>query len=324
MTEVTVKYKKSLCQVKCEGIELHGAELTGISGRQYLQNTPLLEKHVFTFYEDQTTSTTKPLNYSLNAAVEIILQNCQGVLRQVKICEIISESSHEGIMEQLGDIFSRKPLTVIEYVQCSEDEIDGKYDVLVCANVDVNTDKLADYLFEDGFLICIGHFQTKNTLDIIYSITTEIGNLYLLRKCAVTNDHAIFVDVNDSDEFFWVDELKKYITSGVSKVIYLVGEAHKFCGVIGLVNCLNKEPSMCKFKCILMDKTVAFDEKFHEKQLKKNLVLNVLRHNRWGTYVYLPLQDIQMREVTEACVQISTVGNLSTLEWTQQLPVHKQ
>lgn len=202
-------------------------------------------------------------------------------------------------------------------MQYGVEDITGKYDLILLADsVESNDLSLVEYLEEDGFVIFGGvcSQSSKMPLEIIFSSKTESSELYLFKKCVKIHYDTILVNVSNTN-FNWIDELKVYIRDEQPKTVYLVSQNDEISGVMGLTNCLNREPTNCKFRFLMITKEISVNDELCTKQMRKGLAFNVLRDGNWGTYVYVPMEKIGKKIVSDAAVNIGTVGNLTSLEW---------
>ena len=95
------------------------------------------------------------------------------------------------------------------------------------------------------------------------------------------------------------NELKK-----PAKII-LVSEKDPECGLLGLVNCLRREPGGESIRGVfIQDKTApkfSLHEPLYAEQLRNDLIINVLRPgNMWGSYRHLPLASLTPKLVYHA------------------------
>lgn len=104
-----------------------------------------------------------------------------------------------------------------------------------------------------------------------------------LRRNKQSNDikrHVI--DISKSkNSYGWLDEVKALIKV---QPLLLVAQNDKFSGIIGLVNCIRREPETKDVSCIFIDDDNAppFDKTnpIYAKQLSLNLNINVYRQVR--------------------------------------------
>lgn len=139
-------------------------------------------------------------------------------------------------------------------------------------------------LKENGFIIsresiALNLDSFSKTLDIISSVNVGTEKLVLLRKKA-SSKPARFIKVNDSDDkFAWLENLKTVLKE--TDKLVLIAQKQPLNGILGLVNCLRREPGGETVGCIdIMDnKAPDFnpDIEFYEEQLDKDLAVNVFK-----------------------------------------------
>ena len=105
--------------------------------------------------------------------------------------------------------------------------------------------------------------------------------------------------------------------------IYLVSEKEPESGIIGLVNCLRREPSGEKIRCVFlqgryMDGSVTSNGVFH-KIIEHDMVMNVFQNTTWGSYRHLNFENRSDRliETDTAYIAVTTRGDLSSLKWIE-------
>lgn len=107
------------------------------------------------------------------------------------------------------------------------------------------------------------------------------------RKLIATQDTVVNIsnsaDTTTADSYEWLDKLKVAIKQAKGNVIVLA-QNNSRSGIIGLVNCIRKEPDGNKVICVYIDDAQApkFDLQlpFYQEQLKLGLAINVLRNVR--------------------------------------------
>jgi fatty acid synthase, animal type len=114
----------------------------------------------------------------------------------------------------------------------------------------------------------------------VISIIPANGELLVLFKKTPPPKPAKFVHIKDSDtKFAWVEQVKN-VMKEADKLV-LVSQNEPLSGIIGLVNCLRKEPGGEVIKClnIVDPKAPKFDPDlpFYEVQLDKDLAVNVFK-----------------------------------------------
>lgn len=146
--------------------------------------------------------------------------------------------------------------------------------------------------------------------------------LFLCRRPAL-QDSPIFLPVEDTS-FRWVDSLKNILADDSSRPVWLTAVGCTTSGVVGMVNCLRKEPGGHRVRCILVSNLSStspvpkMDPGSTELQkvLQGDLVMNVYRDGAWGAFRHFPLEHDQPKEQTEhAYVNVLTRGDLSSIRW---------
>lgn len=91
---------------------------------------------------------------------------------------------------------------------------------------------------------------------------------------------------------------------------------------MGLINCLRKESGGEVIRGILIQDPQApkfsFNNPLYSNQLKKDLVINVLRVNGvWGSYRHLSLTKTIQKTVSHAFIEQMSHGDLNSLRWIE-------
>ncbi|KAG8507553.1 Fatty acid synthase [Galemys pyrenaicus] len=146
--------------------------------------------------------------------------------------------------------------------------------------------------------------------------------LFLCRRLA-PQDSPVFLPVEDTS-FRWVDSLKSILAATSSRPLWLTAAGCTTSGVVGLVNCLRKEPGGQRVRCVLVSNLSSkspvpkLDPGSPEMQkvLRGDLVMNVYRDGAWGAFRHFPLEQGRPEEQTEhAFVNVLTRGDLSSIRW---------
>lgn len=123
-----------------------------------------------------------------------------------------------------------------------------------------------------------------------------------------------------SNRFEWIDDLKLLIKAGP---VVAYSERDEFSGILGLVNCIRREPEGENVICLFINDRDAtrFDlnNPFYQKQLKLGLAVNVLQNGEWGTYRHLSINCVTEKapSALHSYVNVITSGDLSSLTWLQ-------
>jgi fatty acid synthase, animal type len=155
-------------------------------------------------------------------------------------------------------------------------------------------------------------------LQLLASFQTEHECVNLLRFIENNNAEPETVIKITSNIDEWLNSLKSALKKG-SVLAYSQNEP--LSGILGLVNCIRKEPDGDKLKCFFIDDETAprFDvhNAFYKSQLQLGLVTNVYKNGHWGSYQHLKInENNQVKPQNGHCfANCSVKGDLSTLSW---------
>ncbi|ETN68037.1 hypothetical protein AND_000128 [Anopheles darlingi] len=169
-----------------------------------------------------------------------------------------------------------------------------------------------------GYTIKEGHRR----LQLVSTITLEDETFFLLQQKksamnASVDAHAIKVSMEDTT-IPWLLELKQEVKT-TPLILYAQNDASS--GIIGLVNCLRKEPNIQPVTCFFIDDPNApsFDPSnpFYKDQIDLGLAVNVYRNGQWGMYRHFKLLEPMRYEPTAGHCYGSCLksGDLSSLTW---------
>lgn len=329
--EFPVYVYKDFTAIVAGGVEIRGLRASAIARRKPA-GEPVLEEYRFLAHRDRAETS---LRAAVRLATHIALENHLGI--KVKSVELLDEEDvivddlvSPLILETLGDmpliqadvnlgtskVFEGGELSANVTVSEAKKVITADSNALIAVGHQLltknKTEELSQLLFalkDGGFLISCESSDTKipdsiknGDADVVLEKKTEKGVLVLLRKRDRLMKHSAVIKVNNK-EFSWVEEMKKTLKaeadkdfSGNSRII-IVGEGDFETGLIGLVNCLTKEPGGEIVRGVLIQdpKAPAFslDNPLYSKQLQMDLTINVLRAgNSWGSYRFLHFSNI--------------------------------
>ncbi|XP_054448917.1 fatty acid synthase [Pteronotus mesoamericanus] len=161
------------------------------------------------------------------------------------------------------------------------------------------------------------------SLRLVALKTSFYGSALFLCRRPVPQDSPVFLPVEDTS-FRWVDSLKNILADGSSRPVWLTAISCATSGVVGMVNCLRKEPAGHRVRCILVSNLSSespvpkMDPGSSELQkvLQEDLVMNIYRDGAWGAFRHVTLEKGWPEEPTEhAFVNVLTRGDLSSIRW---------
>ncbi|KAG5679912.1 hypothetical protein PVAND_009448 [Polypedilum vanderplanki] len=273
--------------------------------------------------------------------VQLALENQPDSL--VKVVEV--EGHRKMLLTEIRDGLSDLPLVTPDLTLISSRNVEPE-DQIVVENVKLSSQKkcliviLSDItnnfnlieeakaaLIDGGFLICrestnFRHQNEFKNLLSIATICTEDENLNVFHYKKQQNVKpltAIYISEKDKS-FDWIEETKSLMKNGP---LVLVSQNEPCNGLLGLVNCMRKEPEGLSIRCVIIDDLKApkfsLDDPFYQKQLNLDLGINIYREGQWGTYRHLQITKSYSEHMTlDHCYANATVkSDLSSLKWLQ-------
>uniref|UniRef100_A0A1A9UN44 Fatty acid synthase pseudo-KR domain-containing protein n=1 Tax=Glossina austeni TaxID=7395 RepID=A0A1A9UN44_GLOAU len=132
----------------------------------------------------------------------------------------------------------------------------------------------------------------------------------------------IAVEVSTGDkQLTWITQLQKYINNKTPTIVYACNE--KLNGLIGLVNCLRKEPDGHLITGFFINDKSApafnINEPFYATQYALGLAVNVYQNGKWGSYrhLLLTLEDKIAPRKDHVYGNALQRGDLSSLRWIE-------
>lgn len=129
------------------------------------------------------------------------------------------------------------------------------------------------------------------------------------------------VNVTDTFSFDWFNPLQEAVKSDDKNGILVISKNDSNNGILGLVNCIRREPTGHETRCVILQEDglpdFNLDNNFYGSQLRKGLAINVFKNGKWGTYRHLLLETIGNVESEHCFVNLATRGDLSSFKWYQ-------
>lgn len=331
-----VQVNDNLNILRCGGVEIINLQ-ANVVARRKPPGIPVLERFQFV----PNISTNK---YSTADGVRICVQTALENVLTYKIKSVEVDTMNKApiiplLQEALGDL----PLITADLMLLTTQDLslkgihveDGKLStqsnclIVIAAGVLRNNQFLTDtakslsevaYVITRETNITTEEIKLPTDYAIVSCINVENEIFVLLqysKKRTIGKEVVIQVSENDK-EFAWLEKVKSEIKNG--KVI-LYSQNEKLSGIMGLVNCIRKEPEGQSVVCFFIDDKNAppFDiqNPFYKLQLRLGLGLNVYRHGKWGTYRHLQVhQQVECKPSNEHCyVNALVKSDLSSLKW---------
>ncbi|XP_053695707.1 fatty acid synthase-like [Sabethes cyaneus] len=298
---------------------------------------PVLESYQFVPYNNK-----KPIS-----ALEAIRSSVQLALENVPTYTIgVTEVYVEGLpvlCHLFGEAVADLPLVQSNLVLLASKEPES-------SNIHVKNEKLADQtgslfvisdnklgefsflqsimscLVDSGFLLVrespdfeAEEFRPPNEFNHIATFRVDQAETLLLlqAKSRLYTESPMAIQVHTND-YTWLLELKQAVKF-MPVVAYAQNDSTS--GVLGLVNCIRKEPKLQNVRCVFIDDPTAppfaLDDPFYQNQLNLGLAINVYKDGVWGSYRHALLPPMKkVGPVNDHCyANCLTKGDLSSLMW---------
>ncbi|XP_017118527.1 fatty acid synthase [Drosophila elegans] len=325
------------------GIELVGLHASPVQRRRP-PGIPVLEEYVFLPF---SPSRILSLKNAARVCVQIALENNPSL--KMKLVEVDTDGEKPmltSFLESIEDL----PVITGDYILLTsqkQEDIPGVriengnlscqtncHFVLLTGlekeHLKDNIETAHKVLVDNGYMLlrlkCKANNSAWDVLEKFRTITTipidtHEETFVLLQKVSKKlTVQPVLVKVSEHDETFdWIAVLQSAINTKTPAIVYSFNET--FNGLIGLVNCLRKEPDGNLIRCFFIDDQSApgFDlsHPLYSAQLALGLAFNIYRNGSWGSYRHLQLlkSDNQMARLDHIYGNVIQRGDLSTLQW---------
>ncbi|XP_055593806.1 fatty acid synthase-like [Uranotaenia lowii] len=320
----------------CGGVVISNPQVNVIT-RRNPPGVPVLETYNFVpYHSNATVSSTE----AIRMCVQLALENIPN--KVVSAVELHSKKM-APIVQLFDDAVADLPLVQSSLTLISTEDVK-------LSNVAVKNEKLSD---SSNILFVITDDKLTN-LSFMQQVSSVLvpGGFILLRESAdydpktfnppenFNHIATLNLDQNetllllqrrtkslcevptaicvDQQNFDWLEELQQASKNGP---VVLYAEHQPTSGIIGLVNCIRKEPKLHHIRCFLIDDPIAppfsMDEPFYKKQLNLGLAINIFRNGVWGSYRHALLpKTVETKSVPNHCyANCQTKGDLSSMMW---------
>nr|XP_050845903.1 fatty acid synthase-like [Vespula vulgaris] len=352
---IPVQFFKNVDMIAAVGVEIHKLRISEIAKKRPISD-PVIEEYKFTAYRDKKETSLREI---LTLSVHITLENIPMI--KMKTIELVTDedniSTEKLVSPMILDILKNSPLVEADVnILVSRNKLkDIPKNITVLEPNMVKTGDTAPFAIGYGLLkngekdslkkllrftknaAFLLSREKKNTqLDL--SILQKFQLRIVLEKCTFEESWILLKKINkipeqtmivnvQSNEFNWLQKvqavLKRKEENDISNTrVILVEEGNLESGLLGFINCLQKEPGGNIFRAVLIQDLQApkFSLKLplFSKQLETDLVTNVLRPgNIWGSYRHQLLPSREPKLTYHAIINQVTRGDLSTIRWIE-------
>ncbi|KAJ3652398.1 hypothetical protein Zmor_018367 [Zophobas morio] len=320
--------------IESGGVEIHGLHVKSIF-RKRARLEPVLEKHVFV-----PNSTTLDLEQAVRINTQIILENSlEYRFKAVEIVDEFTDINSEHILclvnKALEDVALVTPDLTVS-TKASNSDIPGikfemvtltpESDILLYVGSKIlqqshTLKQLFLPLSKNGFILTREDINFRleknpNEVEILTEYTTLNERIILFQK-KVEPVKLKHVEVSSSN-FDWISELQNALNVEKNVIAYATNREPE--GILGMINCIRREPKGNLLKCFLMmDDAPKFDPQhsFYVKQVSKNMGVNIYKDGSWGTYRHLRLEEIPKINSEHSYAYFKNIGDISSFQWLE-------
>lgn len=353
---ITVYNYNDIGVVTCGGIEMRGLKASLAPRRQQQQAAPKLEKYVFVPFENEKDNVNFGLQQALITAVQLVIENNPGASK-LKVVEAGGNNPAELLYaSKIINIVETEPTFSVDYVVASSvagvaeaveeaggsvvakdlsaGPIEQNCHLSVASNTAYNETALANLAASvkaGGFVLTVEDSpQVKETiakkvgLEQIFKLAAEGKTAYLFRKVNPTPVSQVITV--SADAYDWVEQVKSALAASEKEgnKVLLVSEGDDTNGILGLVNCLTKEPGGVNLRSLFVQgqkaPKYAANVPQYAAHLNKDLVHVVYKNGIFGTYRHLPLENLtekSLLKVEHAYINTLVRGDLASLRWIE-------
>lgn len=277
----------------------------------------------------------KAVENIMAATVQNVIESEPTLVSDVVVVTSQNTETYTAVLEELGVRVITKDVTSTSVEQNCHLVI--AYDVLIRSDRATVLKNLRDSIKEDGFILLEETFSGYDKLPA--NIFTDAK---LVKVTTQKQDKRLFVLLRPTTEtlatrtnkiikvteqnYKWVDELKETLAKAEADntYVYLVCQGEELFGAVGFMNCIKNEAGGKYARMIFVQdqglEKFSVTGKLYAEQLSKDLVSNVYKNGKWGTFRHLKLDNqanVPTLQVEHAYVNALTKGDLASLKWIE-------
>lgn len=283
-----VQINNELDIVQAGAVEICGM-VTSTVARRKAAGELILESYKFVPHNPTPLWTQRE---AFRFCIQLLVEN-HPTLTNVKVVNIIMSSSDGNLSSVLQELFDEIPsITHSMTVLTDQEEVDqnkhtNSHVIIFSHPLDTALLETSHQsLVNQGFVI-VNQPLTENVdwlpalgFNLIARIPTETDTIFLLRRKEI-NQIGLVINISKSNDFDWLPKVQNAMKT---QSILLVAQNDQCSGIIGLVNCIRREPDIKHVSCVFIDDDTAppfeVTNRFYADQLSLHLAFNVYRHVR--------------------------------------------
>ncbi|KAL7049985.1 hypothetical protein ACKWTF_003930 [Chironomus riparius] len=336
-----VKYCPDLNILRCGGIEIRGLMAQTVS-RRPPKGIPVLESHQFVPHFPTPSFSKTDIG---RFCVQLAIENDQ--VAKVSCVEIDMKDEREPLCEYFGQALNDLPLVTAELNYLTSQEIEIPQTTVSSSELSAFSNQTfvikSNCLFDADFLENVKKYISDNSyiisreskdceifydyegsqgFKIVAVIPTDSETLVMMqyKKVPLPCPSSIIKITNIDNNYSWLEMLK---TKAKTEPTLIYAEKESQSGILGLANCIRKEPSGSNLRCVFIDDESAppFDivDPFYKTQLSKDLAINVYKNGKWGSLKhFLVNPNYEASPYEASCYANGLIrGDLSSIKWLQ-------
>ncbi|KAL4113184.1 hypothetical protein QTP88_016854 [Uroleucon formosanum] len=347
-------YYKYVDVIKAGSVEVSGLKLEEVPLRNKGQKDPNLEFYTFQPYVSDT-----PTIYALDTCVQLAFENSGGAFK-LKVAEVGTGINPESLYaKSVIDVINTEPMPSVEVTVFTDqpapvtEQLDEfgvrvvEKDVYRPEPIDSNchlvivSDQLSNAVLAknaaDSVKVggCVLFVESKKPteqqlnstgLELVANLRSKDNKTFVLLRKNVNWSAAPIVVNCTGNDFAWIEPFKSALQQAEKEVkqVLLVSQGVEYSGILGFVNCIRLEQNGNTLRCLFIEDPKApkfsLTSDFYQKQLKKDLLINVYRDGVWGSNRHFQLGDDSDNIVVPkefAYISTRKIGDLSTLGWIE-------
>lgn len=321
--------------IRCGGAVILGAVVKQVERRKAAGLEVLSAYRFLPLVPDERLTSAD----AVRVVVQVIVESAPG-LHRMRVLEVAGGAA-DPLIPAVERAVAETPLLKAEYTLLTGQTVSldnvrvvpdwasatvgGQHLVVVHDAAAAVLDQLAG-LDENAFLLLCQPAKRPNAdapagFTALTAISTENGALTLLQKRPRAQDVAspTVIEVPPNDHTYrWLAAVQTAVQSG-PVLLYAQGDPHS--GLLGLVNCLRREPDGDRIRCVIvMDARApkfAVDHPLYAAQLAAGLAVNIYENGVWGTYRFVQLANrpAEVPRTEHVYANVRRLGDLTSFEW---------